>query len=158
MMLLSPPDNRFLIERFGRHGVDPARIELAPRVGRRDYLRLFNRIDIALDPFPYNGDTTTCDGFWMGVPLVTLAGDVFVSRRGVSHLANVGLMELVAQSCDEYVRIAAELASDRPRLAELRSTLRKRMQDGLLTDGKRDTAHLEQAYRRMWREAYASAF
>ena len=91
------------------------------RQSRQKYLQLFDRIDIALDPFPYNGETTTCDGLWMGVPHVALAGDRCAARRGVSHLCNLELGELVASSADEYVRIATALAGDLPRLAGLRT-------------------------------------
>lgn len=151
LMLLSPADNPKLLQRFAERGIAADRIELIGRRSRHDYLELFNRIDIALDPFPYNGDTTTCDGFWMGVPLVTLAGQAFVSCRGVSHLGNVGLSELVAASQDEYVDIATALACDLPRLADLRSGLRGRMAGSPLMDYARYTANLEAAYRQMWR-------
>jgi predicted O-linked N-acetylglucosamine transferase (SPINDLY family) len=150
-MVLSPVPNPTLLERFARNGLDPSRVELVGRCSREEYLKLFNRIDIALDPFPYNGDTTTCDGLWMGAPIVTLAGDAFVSRRGVSHLANAGLAELIARTPEEYVGIAVRLARDPDRRAELRGSLRQRMREGPLANGQRYTAHLEQAYRRVWR-------
>jgi len=91
LMLLSAEgrEDKALAERLDRLRIDRDRVEPVRRVPRRQYLELFNRIDIALDPFPYNGETTTCDGLWMGVPLVTLAGASCVSRRGVSHLTNV---------------------------------------------------------------------
>jgi len=151
IVLLSPPNNQGMIERFTRSGLDPARVVLAPRLSRGEYLRLFSeRIDIALDPFPYNGDTTTCDGLWMGVPQVSLAGNAFVSRRGVSHLSNVGLADLVAKSPEEYLHKAVELANDLTRLAELRSGLRQKMAASPLTDGARYTRALESAYRQIW--------
>jgi len=156
LLLLSPTDNPALRGQFTARGIEAGRVELAGRRRRREYLELFNRIDIALDPFPYNGDTTTCDGFWMGVPLVTLAGEAFVSRRGVSHLCNVGLRELVASSDDEYVRIAAGLASDLSRLADIRHGLRARMARSPLMDYAGYTANLESAYRQMWRAWCAS--
>ena len=151
LLLLGHADNRGWQDRLVRHGLDPGRLELVPRCSRHEYLELFNRIDISLDPFPYNGDTTTCDGLWMGVPVVTLAGDVFVSRRGVSHLNAVGLAELVANTPEEYVSIAVKLARDSDRLRDLRSTLRGRMQLSPLLNGRRYTANLEDAYRTMWR-------
>lgn len=151
LLLLSHADNPEIPQRFAQHGVGPERLGAATRRNSAEYLALFHRIDIALDPFPYNGDTTTCDGLWMGVPLVTLAGDAFVSRRGVSHLANVGLSELIAQSADEYIQIASGLASDVSRLMDMRSTLRQRMQSSPLLDGPQYTADLEAAQRQMWR-------
>jgi len=150
LVLLSPADNSRLLERFAERGIAADRIELAGRRSRHDYLALFNRIDIALDPFPYNGDTTTCDGFWMGVPLVTLAGEAFVARRGVSHLMNVGLGELAAQTPEQYVQIAVSLAGDLERLSRLRATLRQRLLASPLCDAPRYAAHLEAAYREMW--------
>ena len=152
LLLLGPQENAQLTARFALHGISADRLEVAGHCPRDGYLELFNRIDIALDPFPYNGDTTTCDGFWMGVPLVALAGEAFVSRRGVSHLTNVGLGELVAQTPEQYMQIAIALAGDLERLSGLRATLRQRLLRSPLCDAPRYAAHLEAAYRRMWRE------
>ena len=80
--------------------------------------------DIALDPFPFNGHTTTCDAIWMGVPVVMLEGDVYASRFGGSVLANVGLEKLIARSVEEYVERAVQLAGDLARLSDLRGELR----------------------------------
>ena len=91
------------------------------------YFQLYQSIDIALDPFPFGGGTTTCNALWMGVPVVSLAGKTAVGRGGLSILSNVGLPELVAKNPEEYVRIAVDLATPvtaGSRLAELRSTLR----------------------------------
>jgi predicted O-linked N-acetylglucosamine transferase (SPINDLY family) len=150
LLVLSPTPNSRLVARFARQGIGSDRIILAPRRSRRQYLEQFNGIDIALDPFPYNGDTTTCDGFWMGVPLVTLAGNAFVSRRGVSHLSNVGLSDLIAHTPAAYVNIAAGLARDPQRVELLRLSLRDRMRRCSLTDESGYTAALESEYRRMW--------
>jgi len=145
LVLLSPADNRGLLEKMARHGIPPDRLELVPPRPRAEYLELFNRIDIALDPFPYTGDTTTCDGLWMGVPLVTLAGPSFVSRRGVCYLAGVGLSELAAQNDGEYVAKAIGLAGDLHHLAAIRASLRGLMSDSPITDGRGYTASLEAA-------------
>lgn len=104
-----------------------------------------------LDPFPYNGHTTSLDALWMGVPVVSLAGGPIVSRAGLSQLSNLGLQELVAFSEDDYVKIAARLARDLPRLEELRATLRSRMETSVLMDGKHFARGIESAYRAMWR-------
>ena len=88
---------------------------------------LYNRIDIALDPFPCTGGTTSMDTMWMGVPLITLAGEHFVSRMGVTILTNAGMPELIAQSRDEYIRLAVDLAQDKDRLRGLRHNLRDRV-------------------------------
>jgi protein O-GlcNAc transferase len=138
-------------EQLGLSGTDAERLEFIHRVSIADYLALYHRIDVALDPFPYGGGTTTCDALWMGVPVVSLAGATAVGRGGLSILSNVGLPELVAHDTDQYVRIATELAADPPRLAELRATLRKRMQQSPLMDAPRFARNVEAAYRGMWR-------
>ena len=142
---------RSLLDRMAANGVDPARIECAGRHLRPDYLRTYHRIDIALDTFPYNGHTTSLDAFWMGVPVITLAGRTAVGRAGVSQLTNLGLTELIARTPEHYVQIAADLAADRPRLAELRTDLRRRMRSSPLMDGARFSRGVEEAYRAMWR-------
>jgi predicted O-linked N-acetylglucosamine transferase (SPINDLY family) len=113
-------------------------------------------VDIVLDTFPYNGHTTSLDALWMGVPVVSLAGNAPVSRAGLSQLSNLGLPELVARSESEYVTIAERLAADLPRLAELRATLRPRMQASPLMDASRFARNVEAAYRSMWERWCAS--
>ena len=98
------------------------------------YLLRYHRIDIALDPFPYNGMTTTCDALWMGVPVVALIGGTTLGRASHSLLSNVGVPGLAAESEEDYVRIATGLAHDIPRLAGLRATLRERMEKSPLLD------------------------
>ena len=131
-------------------GIDPHRFQFVGRMPSAAYFDQFQSIDIALDPFPYPGGTTSCDGLWMGVPVVTLAGDTAVSRNGVSILSNIGLPELIAGSTDEYIRIATDLARDLPRLADLRAGMRQRMQTSPLMDAPRFARNLEAAYRQMW--------
>ena len=86
------------------------------RAVRANQFVLYNKIDIALDPFPSNGGTTSMDTLWMGVPFVTLAGQRFSSRMGVTILTNAGLSELIAADEDQYVEIAVALAMDDARL------------------------------------------
>jgi predicted O-linked N-acetylglucosamine transferase (SPINDLY family) len=131
-------------------GVDGKRVSFVAPCPRRAYLELYHRLDIALDPFPYNGHTTSLDALWMGVPVVSLAGNTPVSRGGVSILTNLGLPELVAESTDEYVRIVGDLGRDLARLNHLRATLRTRMETSLLMDAPRFTRNIEAAYRAMW--------
>lgn len=137
---------------LGDEGIASHRVEFFEPVPRRQYLELYHRVDVALDPFPYNGHTTSLDALWMGVPLVTLAGDTPVSRGGLSTLNSLGVPEWIAHSEEEYVTIAAGLASDLPRLAEWRSTLRKRMEASPLMDAPRFALQIEHAYREMWRD------
>ena len=115
------------------------------------HLALYNRIDIALDPFPFNGSTATFEALWMGVPVVTLAGDRMVSRWGASILTKVGLADLVAKSSEQYVDDAVRLASDHARLSELRRTLRDTLGRSALCDGPRAARHFERALRAVWR-------
>ena len=136
--------------RFEREGIDRSRIEFATLGPRRDYMEQYRRIDIALDPFPYGGYTTSLDALWMGVPIVSLVGERSVSRPGLGLLTNLGLPELAARSEDDYVDIAARLARDLPRLAELRRTLRSRLEASALMDGPRFAGGIESCYRRMW--------
>jgi len=134
-----------------RAGVDPARLRFVGRTSLSEYFKLHAQVDIALDPFPYTGGTTTCDALWMGVPVVTLRGRTGVGRSGVSILSNVGLKELIAESPEQYVQIAMKLAEDTPRLNDLRRTLRNRMSASPLMDAPRFSRNVEAAYRGMWR-------
>ena len=131
-------------------GVGRDRLTFVGRSTIEEYLRLYERIDVGLDPFPYGGGTTTCDALWMGVPVVSLAGQTAVGRGGLSILSNVGLPELVGHDVSEYASIASRLAQDRPRLCELRSTLRSRMQRSPLMDAPRFARGVEAAYRTIW--------
>src|SRR5262249_20120080 len=132
-------------------GVAAFRVEFADWLPRAEYLKLYHRIDIALDPLPCNGGTTTLDAFWMGVPTLTLLGKRVLGRAGFSLLSNLGLQELVAETPEQYVEMAAGIARDTSRLAELRRTSRRRMLQSPLMDGKRFANHVEQAYRQVWR-------
>jgi predicted O-linked N-acetylglucosamine transferase (SPINDLY family) len=142
-----------ILEYFAAHRVEQDRVELIGlSAGIAEHLQLYNRVDIALDTFPYHGTTTTCEAMWMGVPVVTLAGRAHVSRVGVSLLCNIGVPELVADSQEMYVRLASELAGDLGRLSNLRSNLRQRMAQSPLMDAPRFARNIEAAYRRMWRQ------
>lgn len=140
-----------LLDAFRVHGIGEDRVQLfGGHDTHAEHLRRYHDIDIALDPFPYNGTTTTCDALWMGVPVVTLAGTTHVSRVGVSLLNHLGLNDWIANSEREYVEIAARWAADVQRLATLRRELRVRMAHSPLTDAATFTRHLESAYRYMW--------
>jgi protein O-GlcNAc transferase len=142
----------WLLSRLGQRGIAAERIELASWIADGgSHLRLYDRIDIALDPFPYNGTTTTCEALWMGVPVVALAGDRHSGRVGASLLTQTGLTELIAGSVDDYVAVAARLAADPARLAELRNTLRPRLAASPLCDAAAFARKIEGAYRTMWR-------
>ena len=139
-------------ERFALHNVGGEQLTLIAPQPRGNYLELFHQIDICLDPFPFNGDNSTCDALWMGVSVASLAGNAFVSRRGVSHLSNVGLAEMVGNSPADYAKIAIELAADLPRLAAIRAGLRERLRQSPLGDARRAVARLEAVYRQISNE------
>jgi predicted O-linked N-acetylglucosamine transferase (SPINDLY family) len=137
-------------QKFQQFGIDPVRLLIIPRLPRQEYLRQYQQIDIALDPWPYNGHTTTCDALWMGVPVVSLAGQTSVARGGVSILSAMELPELLADSTDAYVAIATALAHDRDRLAAIRSSLRARMRKSPLMDAVGFTQDVERIYHQLW--------
>lgn len=137
---------------FRVHGVGEAALELRePLPSVESHLAAYNEIDVALDVFPYNGTTTTCEALWMGVPVVALAGQTHVSRVGASLLRRVGLPDLVAENPDEYVRIARSLAADPSRLGALRSGMRQRLGTSPLLDPHGFARQLESALREAWR-------
>ncbi|MGH7178982.1 MAG: tetratricopeptide repeat protein [Tepidisphaeraceae bacterium] len=136
---------------FTEHGVDAERLTLVARVSKSEYFARLREIDIALDPFPYNGGVTTCDALWMGLPVIALRGRTYVSRQGVSLLTQVGLSEVIADTPADYVRVAGELAGDFPRLNAIREGLRARFAATAVVDGRRYAAQLAEAFRTMWR-------
>jgi predicted O-linked N-acetylglucosamine transferase (SPINDLY family) len=130
------------LQPFLDRGIARERIEFVPSQPMADYLQTYNRIDVALDTFPYGGGTTTCGALWMGVPVVTLAGDAPYSRTGVSILSNIGLTELIATSTEQYIETAIAAAQ---RASEYRSTLRERMANSPLMDAQSFAVDFEQA-------------
>jgi predicted O-linked N-acetylglucosamine transferase (SPINDLY family) len=139
-------------QRFANAGVDPGRLRLAGWAADDTHLGLYADVDIALDTWPYNGATTTCQALWMGVPVVSLTGPTHAARMGLSILNAVGLSELVTANQDEYVKRCVELASAPARLQALRAGLRERMAASPLMDGVAFTVGLERLYRRAWAE------
>jgi predicted O-linked N-acetylglucosamine transferase (SPINDLY family) len=154
-LLLLAPQGRLrqeMLAKLEREGIAPPRVDFSDRLVRSEYMKLYHRIDLALDPFPCNGHTTSLDAFWMGVPTVTLVSTKSAfGRAGWSQLCNLGLQELAADSPEKYVELASRLAADLPRLQEYRNTLRQRMLQSPLMDADRFARHMEQAYRQMWR-------
>jgi predicted O-linked N-acetylglucosamine transferase (SPINDLY family) len=136
---------------FELGGIAQTRIEFVDTLPRQDYMRLYHRIDLGLDPIPCTGHTTSLDAFWMGVPTVTLVGDTVVGRAGWSQVCNLGLSGLAAHTPEEYTKLAARWAKSLAELKDLRSSLRGRMQQSPLMDSKRFARHMEEAYRKMWR-------
>ncbi|HTW94144.1 MAG TPA: tetratricopeptide repeat protein, partial [Tepidisphaeraceae bacterium] len=129
----------------------PGRVIHLDRCPRGAYQEYYQRIDIGLDTFPYNGHTTSLDSYWMGVPVVTLVGHTVVGRAGWSHLNNLALGDLAAHTPDQFVKIAISLANDSCRLAQIRSTLRTRMMESPLMNAAAFARAVESAYRQAWR-------
>lgn len=150
-------DDPYLVKdvaaRFEAAGVAQGRVRmLGLKAGYVDHLELYRQVDIALDPFPYNGTTTTCEALWMGVPVVTVTGDRHVARVSTMILQNLGASELIASDTEGYCRVATSLAADSARLAEYRRTLRDRMAASVLCDGPAYARRMEGALRNIWQE------
>lgn len=141
-----------LVARFRAHGIDPSRVECLPATRTLpDHLATYSRVDIALDPFPYHGTTTTCEAALMGVPTISLEGSMHHGRVGVSLLRNLGLDDLIAASPDDYIAKAAALAADPARLASCRASLRATLASSPLGDAGAFAARFSKALRSMWK-------
>ena len=153
MIVLAPNGVRVhdrLRAMFAGQGITVDRIEFVARQSVQKYFEMYNRIDVALDPVPFNGHTTTCDAAWMGVPTVGLAGNCFAYRYGGAVMRHLGLSALVTDDEDEYVNVATKLAGNRGELTSLRMALRLSMKSSAIMNGKRLATNLEAAYRGMW--------
>jgi predicted O-linked N-acetylglucosamine transferase (SPINDLY family) len=145
-------------ESLVRWGIPTDRLIIVGKAApRADYLRRLEQVDICLDPFPFNGITTTCDSLWMGAPVVTLNGRTSVSRAGRSILSAAGLGELVAQTELEFVQLASNLARDLDRLCELRDEMRQRLRSSSLLNHRAFAGALDAAFRQMWQGFCASS-
>lgn len=150
---LANPEIRDSLGRiFGARGVARERLILSPASPREDLLAAYNEVDLALDPFPFGGGTTTLEALWMGVPVITLRGSHFAGRVGESILTSLGLSDLVADSVPDYLVKSIGLATSLPRLSALRLTLRDRLAASPLCDAAGFARDLEAAYRAMWQE------
>ncbi len=128
-----------------------SRVEFLPRMSVPDYRRAFDAVDIALDPLPFSGATTTLDALWQGVPVLTLPGSASCSRSTASILTTLGLTGWIATGTDDFLSRAVRLAADRSALAELRHTLRDLLRRSPITDTVSFVGHLEALYRTAWR-------
>ncbi len=139
-----------ILQWMASKGIDSSRLYFIPRLEYADYLINLATVDIALDPFPYNGGTTSIDTLAMGVPFVTLAGRHSIARGGVSLLSNVGLSDFIAESPEEYVSIIKRYADHPEMLAEIRMNLRQRMESSAIMDSEAFVRDFEQMYRQWW--------
>jgi protein O-GlcNAc transferase len=156
LIVKSPSDDpallrRLVLPRMESLGIEADRIEFYGPQSYLDYLDLFNRIDLGLDTFPFNGAITTMEGLWMGVPVVTLAGEKMTSRAGQSILSRLGLEIFAAPSPEEYVAKAVAFASQLDALEQIRRALRSWMLKSPLCDPGRWALEMEQGFRQMWR-------
>ena len=164
-VLQAVPGSRFLVKgqaldheitreqlqsRFAAHGIGPERLNLMGMVSKEEHYAVYGDVDIALDTFPYNGTTTTCEALWMGVPVITLRGEVHAARVGASLLHFAELDDLVASDRESYIRLARELAADAGRRKVLRSRLRVQLQASALMDKDGFARQMEAAWRDMW--------
>lgn len=161
-LLAAVPGSKLLLKSIGivperwsrilsEAGIEPPRVELLPESASvAEHLALYGQMDVALDPFPYNGTTTSAEALWMGVPLVTLAGDRHASRVGVSLLTAIGRPEWIAHSTEEYVRLAVNLAADATGRQQLRTALREEMRASVLLDHAGQAARFGAAVLGCW--------
>jgi predicted O-linked N-acetylglucosamine transferase (SPINDLY family) len=140
-----------LRRRFIERGVDEQRLVFPDGVPGHNFLQVYHAVDIALDVFPWNGHATACESLWMGVPVLTLAGNRHAARMVASVLTQLGITDWIARTPEEYTAKAACWSGRIDELAALRSSLRERMRISPLCDGQRFTRELEAAYRQMWR-------
>jgi protein O-GlcNAc transferase len=146
-----------MLESFGRLGITAERISVLPaEPSIQAHLECYGKVDISLDPFPYNGTTTTFESLWMGVPTVTLSGERHAGRVGTSILTALGLTGHIAATPQQYLDIARGLAGDAAGLAALRSSLRDRLAGSQLCDAQLFAGKVEAAYRLMWQRHCAA--
>lgn len=147
----SPYAQDLFLQQALKYGADPQRITLLPpSPGTAEHLDLYGRMDIALDTFPYNGTTTTCEALWMGVPVVTFSGCSHASRVSSSILHRLELDSLVATRPQDYLDIARELATDQHKLERLRATLRQRFTDSAIGNSRKFTKAYEETLTRIY--------
>lgn len=146
-----------VMDTLQRLGIHADRVDLLGHTATRgEHLETYAQVDIALDTFPYNGTTTTCEALWMGVPVVSLAGHVHAGRVGASLLAAVGRPEWVATTPASLIALAKHLASDIAMLAGTRRSLREQMTRSALCDAKRFAGSFEALLQEEWRKRVAS--
>ena len=156
--LHQPEIARFIASRLEKLSVSTDRVELLGRTAdTASHLALYHRVDVALDPFPYHGTTTTCEALWMGAPVVTLAGDRHASRVGASLLTAAGHPEWIAHSKDEYVDLAVKLASSPETLAAIRHSLRDDLRRSPLLDHAAQARRFGDALLACWKSRCSGA-
>ncbi|MBF0180521.1 MAG: tetratricopeptide repeat protein [Magnetococcales bacterium] len=149
--LADPTIRQRLIGQFRELAIAPERLLLEATQPRTHYLAAYHRVDIALDPFPFPGGTTTVEGLWMGVPCLTMRGEGFIGHQGETLLTHAGLPDWIADDPSDYIAKAVAFSNDSNHLATLRASLREQLDHSPLCDAPRFARHLAQALREMWR-------
>jgi predicted O-linked N-acetylglucosamine transferase (SPINDLY family) len=144
-----PTADRFRAD-FAALGIAAERIETRGASGHRAFMGQYGDVDIVLDPFPYSGGLTTCEALWMGVPTITLPGEIFASRHSASHMSNAGLSDWVTTSTQDYIETAIARVADISALAQLRASLRETVRLSPLCDAPRFGRNLGAALRQAW--------
>ncbi len=145
------PDMRnYYLSKLERLGIPDQRVAICGGTHHAEHLKYYSEADIILDTFPLNGATTTCEALWMGVPVISLVGELHVSRFGLSILTRIGLEFFAASTPKEYIAKATALANNRQALENLRASMRERMNSSILCDAKKFASGVETAYRKMW--------
>jgi predicted O-linked N-acetylglucosamine transferase (SPINDLY family) len=148
-----PEVRKNVLERLASASIAEDRVELMGFfAATQDHLAAYNRVDVALDTFPYNGTTTTCEALWMGVPVVSVTGDRHAARVGLSLLTAIGHAEWAAENEGAYIEKAVTLAQDRALRSRLRDCLRSEVAASILSDHQRQAARFETALRQIWTE------
>ncbi len=153
LLMVTVPEGQVrerLIRQFMAHGVASDRISFCGRLPSREFQKMLQQVDITLDPFPVNGATTTCESLWLGVPVLTLVGNRFLSRAGLSVLSAAQLPDFAATTPDEFIKTAALLANNLPLLANIRAGLRSHLASTPLLDQQRFARNMEGIYRNVW--------
>jgi len=147
-----------VLKQFGANGIAPDRLDLHAKLPKReDHLALYGTVDIALDPFPFNGCTTTFEALWMGVPVIALRGQTHVARVGASILTHLGHPELLAENAEDYIKIAVDLAGDAQRRTKYRAELRDAIKASPLGDTDGFARKIEASYQTMWAKFASNA-
>ena len=140
-------------EEFSHYEIAAERLQLLPfSPSRYEHLEMYHHIDIALDPFPYSGHTTTCEALWMGVPVIILSGSTHFSRMAVSLMTTASCPEWITHSKEEYIEKAIQLAYDQALLVQIKQTLRETVRNSPLCDGRNYIKQVEKQYRNIWQQ------
>ena len=139
-------------EKFAAHGINESSLIFEGNSPKKEYFESYGKIDIALDPFPYNGGTTSLDSLWMGVPIITLKGDRLMGRVGTSYNKSLGFPEFIAYSHEEYVEKAVELANNVEKLEAISKNLREKLKKSASFDYEKFIIDFEKLLKNIWRK------